>query len=81
VALAGLAVEVHAGRGVEPALAEVHALEVRAADDLLKRHAVPRRAAVPHEAVLEDDVVRRRGDSVFHVREDVLRTELREPRA
>jgi hypothetical protein len=32
VALAGVAVEVDAGRRVEAALAEVHALEVRLAD-------------------------------------------------
>ncbi len=59
VALAGFTVEVDTGRDVEAALAEVDAFEIRAADELRKRHFRIGCAIVPDHAVLEDDIFRR----------------------
>lgn len=68
--LARIAVQVHPGRGIEPALAERDAFEVGTLDEFGKGHAAIRGALVPDETFGELHVRRRRGEAAGRVGEE-----------
>ncbi len=71
-------VQVHAGRGVEPSLAERDAFEVGALNQLGKRHAAIRSTLIPNVALGKTHVRRRRGESARSIRQQAWRGEVGE---